>query len=61
MNGIIGLVLGLWLMFIINILLDSQTDNTKIVYSEYKPIIDYKLKGNGKQIDTIWIYTFKKH
>ena len=33
--------------------------DSKTIKCTKKPTIDYEIKGNGKKIDTVWIYKFK--
>ena len=54
---VIGCILGIFWYYL---LYDSRYAD-KIIESTKKPTIDYKLQANNKQVDTIWIYTFKKH
>ena len=53
---LLGFILGLsFTGFLLSI-----SESSHIKTSKQKPTIDYRLKANGKQIDTIWIYNFKK-
>lgn len=56
MNYFLGFAVGVFVC-----LLFEEVSEPLIKTTKQKPTIDYKLEGNGKQIDTIWIYNFKKH
>lgn len=58
---LLGYIIGVSFAFFLYYRDFENEVKTKTVKSIYKPIIDYRLKGNNKQIDTIWIYKFKKH
>lgn len=60
MNTFVWYLIGGLVGIMLYISLFDNKHIDKIVESKNKPTIDYKLESNNKQIDTIWIYTFKK-
>ena len=51
---VIGFVCIGWLVY-------NVATNDGAIKSQVKPTIDFELKANGKQIDTIWIVKGIKH
>lgn len=47
------------IIFAIYFIYSFFIQDKKTIITTVKPSIEWKLKANGKKIDTVWIYKFK--